>query len=82
MKTGLDNADHYTITTLPFPQKIYLGWDFDIDDKYAKENLALIQRYCKEHGITELYKIDKTVDYDSSQFRYGLNLLQNQEEIK
>lgn len=71
-----------TITTLPFPQKIYLGWDFDTDSKYGKENLALIQRYCKEHGITELYKIDKTVDYDSSQFRYGLNLLQNPEEIK
>ena len=66
-----------TITTLPFPQKIYLGWDFDTDSKYGKENLALIQRYCKDHGIIELYKIDKTVDYDSSQFRYGLNLLQN-----
>lgn len=64
-----------TITTLPFPQKIYLGWDFDVDSKYGKENLALIQRYCNEHGIKELYQIDKTVDYASSQFRFGKNLL-------
>jgi|GEM_PF-5334851 hypothetical protein len=65
----------YPITILPFPKKIYLGWDFDTDSKYGKENLALIKRYCNKHGIKHLYKLEKTVDYDDSRFRCGLNLV-------
>jgi hypothetical protein len=63
------------IAILPFPKKIYLGWDFDTDSKYGKENLALIKRYCNKHGIKHLYKLEKTVDYDDSQFKCGLNLV-------
>lgn len=67
----------YPITVLPFPQKIYLGWNFDTDSKYGKENLSLIKRYCTEHSIQQLYKLERIVDYDSSQFRCGSNLLHN-----
>lgn len=67
--SSLDNKKNILpILTMPFPESIYLGWNFNISDKYGKYNLALIKEYCKTHKIKNLYQIEKHVDYKNKIF--------------
>jgi hypothetical protein len=49
---------------LPFPKKIYLGWDFDTESANGKEQLKHIKEYTRKYGI-ELCKLKKEIDYTS-----------------
>lgn len=49
---------------LPFPTKIYLGWDFDTESVNGKEQLKHIKEYTRKYGI-ELCKLKKEIDYTS-----------------
>ncbi len=59
--------------TLPYPTKIYLGWDFKVlNDK--KEDITkaaknIIMNFCKTHSI-ELYQLNKEVDYTNNRFTF------------
>ncbi len=67
--------------TLPFPTKIYLGWNFKIyecetcRDVVTKEFLAIQSfrnRVKNNHGILiELYKLKEEVDYPNNKFNIG-----------
>lgn len=63
------------IINLPFPKKIYLGWDFDGTQKNDKgeiisstlEAISKIKEFCKKYNV-ELYQLKKFVDYKNGIF--------------
>ena len=72
------NGDMPFSDSLPFPTKIYLGWDFKIHEcetccRVETEEFLAVQRFRRRvkqtHGIEiELYKLKKEVDYTNNRF--------------
>lgn len=52
---------------LPYPQKIYLGWNFDIESIEGKHAYNKIKQFCEEYKI-ELIKLKSKINYKNNQF--------------
>lgn len=63
------------IINLPFPKRVYLGWDFDGSIKNDKgeiisstdEAISKIKEFCTKYNV-ELYQLKKFVDYENGTF--------------
>ena len=51
---------------LPFPIKIYLGWNFDTESANGTEQLKHIKEYARKYKI-ELCKLNKKIDYTTKE---------------
>lgn len=64
------------IINLPFPKKVYLGWDFDGTEKdeggkivsSTDDTISKIKKFCNKFNI-ELYQLEKFVNYEKDCFK-------------